>query len=67
MNNQEANNQSAMIEDLMAQNAEEIKGGQTREHILLATPSATNGKKKKTSSGGGGDWNGDGTVSGSDY
>lgn len=67
MNQQDANNQSPMIEDLAAQNADKVKGGQTREHILLAKQTQATEKKKKKGGSGGGDWNGDGTVSGSDF
>jgi len=68
MNTQKANNQTIsadnLIEDLSAQNAEEIKGGQTREHILLARQTlATSGGGSSTS----GDPDMDGDVDGRDF
>ena len=59
----EASNLTKQINDLEPQQAEEIKGGQTREHILLARQTQSAKKKKGLS----GDYNGDGTVSGSDF
>ena len=52
----ETTNLENEINDLELNDAEEIKGGQTREHILLARQTGVRG-----------DWNGDGTVSSGDY
>ncbi len=64
MNKTDANNQE-FIEDLTAANAEEIKGGQTREHILLTQQTQAGKKKKKPPVSGDANW--DGVVSGSDF
>ncbi|MBP6823536.1 MAG: hypothetical protein KA368_18445 [Acidobacteria bacterium] len=63
MNNQQTENISLNneIADLEPNNAEEINGGQTREHILLARQTSTGGSSTR------GDANGDGTVTSSDF
>ncbi len=60
MNNQqiESINPTNEINDLESNNPEEIKGGQTREHILLAR------QNRGVTSG---DANQDGSASGSDF
>lgn len=63
MNNQQADNINLNneIADLEPNSAEEIKGGQTREHILLARQTSTGSSSTR------GDANGDGTVTSSDF
>lgn len=69
MNTQEANNQTVsadnLIEDLSAHNAEEIQGGQTREHILLARQALASGSGRGTHTFG--DANFDGVFSSADF
>jgi hypothetical protein len=58
----ENNNLTNGIKDLESQASEEIKGGQTREHVLLAklaSPASNTGTS--------GDWNNDGAVDAADY
>ena len=61
MNNQPIENTNSVneISDLEPQRTEEIKGGQTREHILLAQPTGDTGVR--------GDANSDGKVDAADY
>lgn len=64
MDNQQVENSNLTneINDLEPDQTEEIKGGQTREHVLLARQTQVAGNTSVH-----GDWNGNGTVSSGDY
>lgn len=63
MNNPQSENRNLtnQINDLEPNQTEEIKGGQIREHVLLAASSQPAGHTAVT-----GDWDGNGTVTTSD-
>lgn len=64
MNNQQIENDNLTneISDLAPRQTEVIKGGQTREHILLARTNQATRQGRVA-----GDWNGDGDVDGRDF